>query len=144
MTRKNFSLVTDGLCDPEKNENIAVAGSNRDPPNNCQHQGATPKQPVGRRGIPNYIPEEFQEGEIEVGGRGLQLVDLMGIPRTAIASLPGLSSELMPERNCFRSAPRSFSSAFEILFGSPLPQEYSSRGALMSGKRFEEISLRQS
>ena len=32
---------------------------------------ATPKQPVGRSGIQDYVPEAFQGGKTEVGGRGL-------------------------------------------------------------------------
>jgi len=50
--------------------------------------GAILKQLVGRGGIPIYLSEAFQEGEIEMGGRGLRLEDLMGMLRMAIASLP--------------------------------------------------------
>ena len=77
MTRKIFSLVTDSLCDQEKNENIAVAGSNRDPPNNKSRQPLTPgrhPEAAGRqRGIPNFVHGAFQEGKTEISSRGLRL-----------------------------------------------------------------------
>ena len=43
---------------------------------------------VGKGDIPIYLREAFQEGQKEIGGRGLLLVDLMRMLRTAIASLP--------------------------------------------------------
>ena len=50
--------------------------------------GAILKQLVGRGDIPIYIREAFQEGQNEIGGRGLLLADLMRMLKTAIASLP--------------------------------------------------------
>ena len=51
--------------------------------------GAILKQLVGRGGgIPKDLREAFQKTKQEVGGRGPRLVDLMGMLRVAIASLP--------------------------------------------------------
>ena len=50
--------------------------------------GAILKQLVGRGSIPTYVLEAFQEGQKEIGGRGLLLADLMQMLRTAVASLP--------------------------------------------------------
>ena len=75
-------------CDQGKKGNVAVAASYRDPParaNNRQRHGHHyQEQPVGGRGIPNYACEAFQ-GKTVVGGRGLRLVDLRGMLRTAIS-----------------------------------------------------------
>ena len=50
--------------------------------------GAILKKLVGRGGIPIYLREAFQEGKMEIGGRGLRLEGLMGMLRMAIALLP--------------------------------------------------------
>ena len=50
--------------------------------------GAILKQLVCRGDVPIYLGEAFQQGKMEIGGRGLQLTDLMGMLKIAIASLP--------------------------------------------------------
>jgi len=85
--------VIDSLYDRAGEENIAVADLYCD---FLSHQeqtatnimGAVLKQLVGRGGIPDYLREAFQKGQKEYGGRGLRLAELMGMLRTAIASLP--------------------------------------------------------
>ena len=52
--------------------------------------GAILKQLVGRGRILKDLREAFQKANHEVGGRGLRLVDLMGMPRTTIAPTPGV------------------------------------------------------
>jgi len=87
------SLVIDSLCDRAGEESIAVAGLYCD---FLSHQeqtttnimGAILKQLVGRGGVPDYLREAFQKGQKEFGGRGPRLGDLMGMLKTAIASLP--------------------------------------------------------
>ena len=84
--------MIDSLCDQAKKENIAVAGLYCDIVSQQEQtitniMGAILKQLVGKVGIPSYLREEFEEGKTEFGGRGLRLVDLMGMLRTVIASL---------------------------------------------------------
>jgi len=91
--RNTSSLVIDNLCDQAKKENIAIAGLYCDFLSQQEQTitnivGAILKQLAARGGIPNYIRGAFEEGKAELGGRGLRLVDLMGMLRTAIASLP--------------------------------------------------------
>ena len=50
--------------------------------------GAILKQIVGRGEITEDLRKAFQKGKKEFGGRGPRLADLMGMLRTAIASLP--------------------------------------------------------
>ena len=50
--------------------------------------GAIIKQLVGRGGIPKGLRKAFQKGKKEFGGRRPRLVDLMGMLKIAIASLP--------------------------------------------------------
>ena len=92
-TKNTSSLVIDSLCDQAKKENIAVAGLYCDFLSQQEQTianiiGAILKQLEGRGSISDYIREAFQEGKAEFGGRGLRLVDLMGMLRMAIASLP--------------------------------------------------------
>ena len=85
--------MIDSLCDRAGEENIAVAGLYCD---FLAHQeqtatniiGAILKQLVGRGGIPSHVREAFQKAKMEFGGRGPRLADLMGMLKTAIASLP--------------------------------------------------------
>ena len=91
--KKPSSLVIDNLCDRAGEEDIAVAGlycdflsQQEQTVNNIM--GAILKQLVGRGDIPSYLREAFQKAKKEFGGRGPQLVDLMGMLRTAIASIP--------------------------------------------------------
>jgi len=92
-TRNTSSLVIDSLCDQAGKDNAAVAGLYCDfllqkEQTITNVMGAILKQLVGRGGIPNYLREAFQKGQQEFGGRGPQLVDLMGMLQTEIASLP--------------------------------------------------------
>ena len=91
--RNTSSLVIDSLCDQAKKENIAVAGLYCDFLSQQEQtitniMGAILKQLVVKGGIPNYVRKAFKEGKTELGGRGLRLADLMGMLRTAMASLP--------------------------------------------------------
>jgi len=92
-TRNTSSLVIDSLRDQAGKDNAAVAGLYCDfllqkEQTITNVMGAILKQLVGRGGIPNYLREAFQKGQQEFGGRGPQLVDLMGMLQTEIASLP--------------------------------------------------------
>ena len=87
--------MIDSLCDRAnlKKKNIVVAGLYCDFLSPLEQTitnvvGAILKQLACRGGIPNYLREAFQEGKADLGGRGLRLVDLMGMLRIAIASLP--------------------------------------------------------
>ena len=92
MVRNPSSLVIDSLCDQARKEDITVACLYCDflaqqEQTIANMMGALLKQLVGRGDIPIYLREAFQEGQKEIGGRGLLLVDLMGMLRMAIASL---------------------------------------------------------
>ena len=50
--------------------------------------GAILKQVIGGGDIPENVREAFQEGEKEIGGRGLRLADLKWMLGMAIAPLP--------------------------------------------------------
>ena len=85
--------MIDSLCDRAAEESIAVAGLYYDYLSQQEQtttniMGAILKQLVGRGGIPNYLRDAFQKSKGEFGGRGPLLEDLMGMLRTAIASLP--------------------------------------------------------
>ena len=94
MARYTSSLVIDTLCDQEaEEENIAIVGVYCDYLSQQEQTmtsiiGAFLKQLVGRGVIAKDIREAFQKAKKEVGGRGPRLADLMGMLRTAIASLP--------------------------------------------------------
>ena len=83
--------MIDSLCDQIGGGDIAVTAlyydfSAQQEQTIINVMGSILKQLVGR-GIPKYIREAFQKGKGEIGGRGLRLADLMGMLRTAIASL---------------------------------------------------------
>jgi len=85
--------VIDCLCDQGGEENVAVAAFYCDFVSQQEQtianiMGAILKQLVGRVGIAEGLREAFQKAKKEVGGRGPRLPDLMGMLRTAIASLP--------------------------------------------------------
>ena len=85
--------MIDNLCDQAVTEDIAVAGLYCDFLSQQKQtivniMGALLKQLVGRGGIPNYLREAFQRGQKEFGGRVPRLVDLMGMLKIAISSLP--------------------------------------------------------
>jgi len=91
--RNTSSLVIDSLCDQAKKENIAVVGLYLDFLSQQDQtitnvMGAIFKQLAGRKSIPNYIREAFQESKVEFGRRGLRPVNLMVMLKIAIASLP--------------------------------------------------------
>jgi len=78
------------MCDQAKKENIAVLDLYLDFPSQQDQtitniMGAILKQLAGRGSIPNYVREAFQEAKAEFGGRGLQLVNLTGMLKIAIA-----------------------------------------------------------
>ena len=85
--------MIDSLCDQAEEKNIAVAAfycdflSQQDQTIN-NIVGAILKQLVGRGVIAKDVREAFQKAKKELGGRGPRLADLMGMLRTAIASLP--------------------------------------------------------
>jgi len=90
--RNTSSLVIDSLCDQARKEDITVACLYCDflaqeEQTITSMMGAILKQLVGRGDIPIYLREAFQEGQSEIGGRGLLLSDFMRMLRTAIASL---------------------------------------------------------
>ena len=85
--------MIDSLCDQAKKENITVAGLYCDFLSQQEQtianiMGAILKQLVGKGGITDNLREAFQEEKAEFGGRGLRPADLMGMLKTAIASLP--------------------------------------------------------
>ena len=85
--------MIDSLCDQAGEEEIAVAAfycdflSQQEQTINSM-VGAILKQLVGRAGIAKNLREAFQKAKKEVGGRGPRLVDLMGMLKSAMASLP--------------------------------------------------------
>ena len=84
--------MTDSLCNQAEEENIAVAAFYCDFRSQEEQtidniMGAILKQVVGRGGISKDLREAFEKAKKVVGGRGPQLADLMGMLRTAIASL---------------------------------------------------------
>ena len=86
--------MIDKLCDQIKRGDIVVACLYYDFLDQQEQTitnvvGAILKQLVSRKDdIPNYLREAFQQGKMEIGGRGLQLAELMGLLKIAIASLP--------------------------------------------------------
>ena len=93
MARNISSLVIDGLCDQAEEENMAVAGLYCDFLSQQEQTvnniiGAILKQIVSRGEIAEDLRKAFQKGKKEFGGRGPRLVDLMGMLKAAIASLP--------------------------------------------------------
>ena len=85
--------MIDSLCDQARNEDIAVAGLYCDFLTQQEQtvtniMGAILGQLVIRVGIPEGLRDAFQNGKMEFSGRGPRLADLMGMLRTAIASLP--------------------------------------------------------
>ena len=91
--RNTSSLVIDSLCDQPGKGNIAVAAFYCDFVSQQEQtianiMGAILKQLVGKRGIAEDLREAFQKAKGEVGGRGPRLGDLIGMLKTAIASLP--------------------------------------------------------
>ena len=85
--------MIDSLCDQTGEENIAVAGLYCDFLTQQQQtvkniMGAMLKQLVGRGEVTEDLRNAFHKAKGEFGGRGPLLADLMGMLRTAIASIP--------------------------------------------------------
>ena len=123
--RDTSSLVIDSLCDQAKKENIAVAALYCDFLSQQEQtvtniMGTIFKQLVVKGGIPNYVRKAFEEGKTELGGRRLRLGELMGMLRTAIASLPQVFicvdalDEFLP-----KCLPELLESLRDIIRGSP-------------------------
>ena len=78
------------------------------------------KQLVARGGIPDHLREAFQKGKKEYGGRGLRLAELMGMLKTAIASLPQIFICLDALDECLpKYLPELLESLRDILRESP-------------------------
>jgi len=127
-TARNISsLVIDSLCNRAQEENIAVVGlycdflSQQDQiTTNIMPVGALLKQLVGGGGIPDDLRAAFQKGKKEFGGRGPRLVDLMGMLKTVIASLPYVFICLDALDECLpKRFPQVLESLRDILRESP-------------------------
>ena len=117
--------MIDNLCDRAGDEDTAVAGLYCDFLSQQEQTvnniiGAVLKQLVSRGGIPSYLREAFQKAKKEFGGRGPQLVDLMGMLRTTIASLPRVFICIDALDECLpRCLPELLESLKDIVQGSP-------------------------
>ena len=125
MLRYISSLVIDSLYNQAAEENIAVAGLYCDFLSQKEQtatniMGAVLKQLVRREGIPDYLRKAFQKGQKEHGGRGLRLAELMGMLKTAIASLPQVLICLDALDECLpKHLPEVLESLRDILRESP-------------------------
>ena len=86
-------MVIDSLCNQPRKENVAVAAFycdfiSQEEQTIANIIGAILKQLVGRGGIAEDLREAFKKAQMEVGGRGPLLGDLMGMLKATIASLP--------------------------------------------------------
>ena len=94
LTASNISsLVIDSLCDQVRNRDIAVAGLYCDylaqeQQSTTNMLGAILKQLLERDGIPQSVRQAFRVEKMGFGGRAVQILDLMKILKTTIASLP--------------------------------------------------------
>ena len=108
-----------------REENIAVAAFYCDYLSQQEHTinnivGAILKQLVGRGGIAKDLREAFQKAKNEIGGRGPRLSDLMGMLRTAIASLPRVFICIDALDECLpKCLPEVFESLRDIVRESP-------------------------
>ena len=87
------SLVIDWLCDQARNRDIAVSGLYCDylaqkEQSAANMLGAILKQLSKKKGIPEPVWRAFREGEAVFGRRSMQLLDLVEILKTTVASLP--------------------------------------------------------
>ena len=125
MARNTSSLVIDALCDQAKNEDIAVACLYYDfiaqqEQTITNMMGSILKQLISGRDIPENVREAFKEGKKEIGGRGLQLADLMRMLGIAIASLPQVFICIDALDKCLpKSLPELLESLRDIVRGSP-------------------------
>ena len=117
--------MIDSLCDQERKEDITVACLYCDflaqqEQTIASMMGAILKQLVGRGDIPIYLRQAFQEGQREIGGRGLLLADLMPMLRTAISSLPRVFICIDALDECLpKSLPEFLGSLRDIVRESP-------------------------
>ena len=117
--------MIDSLCDQVGEENIAVAAFYCDFVSQQEQTtdnivGAILKQLVGRGGIAEDLREAFQKAKKEVGGRGPRLADLMGMLKTAIASLPRVFICIDALDECLpKCLPELFESLRDIVRESP-------------------------
>ena len=117
--------MIDHLCDRAGEKDIAVAGLYCDFLSQQEQTvnniiGAILKQLVGRGDIPSYLRERFQKAKKEFGGRGPQLVDLMGMLRITIASLPRVFICIDALDECpTKCLPELLGSLRDIARGSP-------------------------
>jgi len=110
--------------------------------------GAILNQLVGRGCILKDLRKPFKKANHEVGGRGLRLVDLMGMRRTTIAPTPGVFiciealeeclPKYLPELPRFlRDIIQESPTARISLSGKPhvwrVPSSFRSTGAIMGG-----------
>ena len=125
MARNTSSLVIDALCDQAKKEDIAVACLYYDfiaqqEQTITNMMGAILKQLISGRDIPENVREAFKEGKKEIGGRGLQLADLMRMLGIAIASLTQVFICIDALDECLpKSLPELLESLRDIVRGSP-------------------------
>ena len=78
------------------------------------------KQLTGRGGILNSLREAFQERKLEFDGPGLRLLDLMGIFKAAIASLPQVFIYVDASDQCLpKCLPEHFRSLRGIVLEAP-------------------------
>ena len=82
--------------------------------------GAILKQLIGGGDIPESVREAFQEGEKEIGGRGLRLADLKRMLEIAIASLSQVFICIDALDECLpKNIPELLESLRDIIRGSP-------------------------
>ena len=117
--------MIDSLCDREGEEHIAVAAfyceflSQQDQTIN-NIVGTILKQLVGRGGITRDLREAFRKAKKKIGGRGPRLADLMGMLRTAIASIPQVFICIDALDECLpKYLPELFKSLRELVRESP-------------------------
>ena len=87
------SLVIDGLCDKDGEENTAVAGfycdfRDQQEQTTANILGAILKQLVARGEVLEQAQAAFQKAKKELGGRCLRLPDMVQMLKRAIATLP--------------------------------------------------------
>ena len=92
MVRNTSSLVIDWLCNQVRNRDIAVAGLYCDylaqkEQSATNMLGAILKQLLERDGIPEPLREIYRSEKRGLGGRAVQLLDLIGMVKTTITSL---------------------------------------------------------
>jgi len=96
LTASNISsLVIDSLYKQARNRNLAVAGLycdylDQEQQSTANMLGAILMQLFARDGIPEPVRQAFRDEKMVLGGRAVQLADLVKILKRTIASLPGV------------------------------------------------------